>query len=163
VFLHLKIFLGGQRFHDDEVNEAVNTWFASQAASFYDAGIQKLMPLYNKCPNNGGNYVAKYCKVCTSNDNINGLEIIFFFNSPSELTFWITYVQILVRNFRNIRSKSSYSSPVTMTLNRSFRLFCVHHMSLLGGTLLRFDYIKSRYRCKYMALRGQKKKICPSA
>jgi histone-lysine N-methyltransferase SETMAR len=44
VFLHLETFLRGRRFHDDEVKEAVNTWFASQAASFYDAGIQKLVP-----------------------------------------------------------------------------------------------------------------------
>jgi hypothetical protein len=45
VFLHLKAFLGGRRVHDDkEVKEAVNTWFASQAASFYGAGIQKLVP-----------------------------------------------------------------------------------------------------------------------
>jgi hypothetical protein len=43
VFLHLQTFLGGQRFHDDnKVKEAVNMWFASQAASFYNAGIQKL-------------------------------------------------------------------------------------------------------------------------
>jgi hypothetical protein len=27
VFLHPKTFLGGRRFHDDEVKEAVNTWF----------------------------------------------------------------------------------------------------------------------------------------
>jgi hypothetical protein len=44
VFLHLKTFLGGRRFHDNEVKEAVNTWLASQVASFYDAGIQKLVP-----------------------------------------------------------------------------------------------------------------------
>jgi hypothetical protein len=51
---------GGRRFHDgSEVKEAVNTWFASQAASFYDAGIQNLVPRYNKCLNNGGNYVEK--------------------------------------------------------------------------------------------------------
>jgi hypothetical protein len=80
VFLHLKTFLGGRPFHDDsEVNEAVNTWFASQAASFYDTGIQKLVPRYDKCLNNGGNYVEKYCTVCTSNGNINGLEINSFF------------------------------------------------------------------------------------
>jgi hypothetical protein len=59
VFLHLKTFLGGRWFHDDEVKEAVNTWFASQAASFYDAGIQKLLLRYNKCLNNGENYVEK--------------------------------------------------------------------------------------------------------
>jgi hypothetical protein len=45
VFLHLKTFLGGWWFHDDKVvKEAVNTWFASQVASFYDAGVQKLVP-----------------------------------------------------------------------------------------------------------------------
>jgi hypothetical protein len=44
VFLHLKNFFGGRRFHNNEVKEAVNTWFASHAASFYDAGIQKLVP-----------------------------------------------------------------------------------------------------------------------
>jgi histone-lysine N-methyltransferase SETMAR len=55
VFLHLKIFLGGQWFHDDEVKEAINTRFASQVASLYDAEIQKLVPCYDKCLNNGGN------------------------------------------------------------------------------------------------------------
>jgi histone-lysine N-methyltransferase SETMAR len=60
VFLHLKTFFGGWRFHDNsEVKEAVNTWFASQVASFYDAGIQKLVPRYDKGLNNGGNYVEK--------------------------------------------------------------------------------------------------------
>jgi hypothetical protein len=44
VFLHLKTFLDGLWFHDNEVKEAINMWFASQAASFYDAGIQKLVP-----------------------------------------------------------------------------------------------------------------------
>jgi histone-lysine N-methyltransferase SETMAR len=40
VFLHLKKFLGGRRFLEgDDVKEAVNTRFSSQAASFYDAGI----------------------------------------------------------------------------------------------------------------------------
>jgi hypothetical protein len=59
VFLHLKTFLGGRRFHDDEVKKAINTWFVSQAVSFYDAGIQKLVPRYDKCLKNGGNYVEK--------------------------------------------------------------------------------------------------------
>jgi hypothetical protein len=34
-------------------------WFASQAASFYDAGIQKLVPRYDKWLNNDENYVEK--------------------------------------------------------------------------------------------------------
>jgi hypothetical protein len=49
MFLHLKTFLGGRRFHDyNDVKEAVNTWFALQAASFYNAGIQKLVPRYDE-------------------------------------------------------------------------------------------------------------------
>jgi hypothetical protein len=28
--LHQKTFLGGRRFHDDKVKEAINTWFESQ-------------------------------------------------------------------------------------------------------------------------------------
>jgi hypothetical protein len=57
LFLHLKSFLGW-RFHG-EVKEAVTTWFASQAAAFYDEGIQKLVQRYDKCLNNDGNYVEK--------------------------------------------------------------------------------------------------------
>ena len=59
MFLHLKSFLAGRRFHDNEVKEAVTTCFASQAASFYDEGIQKLVQRCDKCLNNGGNYVEK--------------------------------------------------------------------------------------------------------
>ena len=60
LFLHLKSFLAGRRFHDNnEVKEAVTTCFASQATSFYDEGIQKLLQRYDKCLKNGGNYVEK--------------------------------------------------------------------------------------------------------
>jgi histone-lysine N-methyltransferase SETMAR len=60
LFLHLNTFLGGRRFHgDSKVKEAGNTWFASQVASFYDAGIQKLVRCHDKCLNSGGNYVEK--------------------------------------------------------------------------------------------------------
>jgi hypothetical protein len=60
LFLHLKSFLAGRRFHDyNEVKEAVTTCFASQAASFYYEGIQKLVQRYDKYLENGGNYVEK--------------------------------------------------------------------------------------------------------
>jgi len=42
-----------------EVKEAVSTGFASQAASFYDEGIQKVVKRYENCLNDGGNYVEK--------------------------------------------------------------------------------------------------------
>jgi hypothetical protein len=42
VFLHLKNFLGGRLFHDDnKVKEAISMWLASHVASFYIAGIKK--------------------------------------------------------------------------------------------------------------------------
>jgi len=46
LFLHLKSFLVGRRFHD-EVKEVVDTCFASKAASFYNEGIQKLVQRYD--------------------------------------------------------------------------------------------------------------------
>jgi hypothetical protein len=60
LFLHLKSFLADWRFgNDDEVKEAVTMCFASQTAPFYDEGMQKLVQHYDKCVNNGGNYVRK--------------------------------------------------------------------------------------------------------
>ena len=58
LFLHLKKFLGSKRFdEDDDLKGAVQKWLTSQAASFYEEGIQKLVPRYDKCLNNGGEYV----------------------------------------------------------------------------------------------------------
>jgi histone-lysine N-methyltransferase SETMAR len=57
LLLHLKSFLAGWRIHDDEDKETVPMCFASQVASFYNKGTQKLVQCYNKCLNNGGNYV----------------------------------------------------------------------------------------------------------
>jgi hypothetical protein len=60
LFLHLKSFLAGQQFHDNNmVKEAISTCFASQVASFYDEGIQKLVQHYDNFRNNGGNYIEK--------------------------------------------------------------------------------------------------------
>jgi len=53
-----KKFLGGKRFDDDDgLKDAVQKWLTSQAAAFYEKGIQKLVPRYDKCLNNGGEYV----------------------------------------------------------------------------------------------------------
>jgi len=59
LFLHLKKFLGGKRFDDNELKDGVQKWLTSQAAASYEEGIQKLVPHYNKCLNNGGEYVEK--------------------------------------------------------------------------------------------------------
>ena len=64
LFLHLKKFLGGKRFDDDDdLKDAVQKWLTSQAAAFYEEGIQKLVPRY-KCLNNGGEYAEKYFEEC---------------------------------------------------------------------------------------------------
>ena len=60
LFLHLKKFLGGKQFDDDDdLKDAVQKWLTSQAAAFCDEGVQKLVPRYDKCLNNGGEYVEK--------------------------------------------------------------------------------------------------------
>lgn len=60
LFLHLKKHLAGQRHSDDdEVKTFVKQWLSNQAASFFDDGIQKLVPRYDKCLNCNGNYVEK--------------------------------------------------------------------------------------------------------
>jgi len=60
LFVHLKKFLGGKRFDDDDdLKNAVQKWPKSQAAAFYEEGTQKLVPRYDKCLNNGGEYVEK--------------------------------------------------------------------------------------------------------
>jgi len=58
LFLHLKKFLGGKRFDDVDLKDAVQKWPTLQAAAFYD-GIQKLLPRYDECLNNGSEYVEK--------------------------------------------------------------------------------------------------------
>ncbi|GFS81372.1 histone-lysine N-methyltransferase SETMAR [Trichonephila clavipes] len=61
VFLHLKkVLSSGESFGNDEEQKTfVTRWFHSQAAEFYDRGIQKLIPRYDMCPNSGGGYVEK--------------------------------------------------------------------------------------------------------
>jgi len=60
LFLDPKKFLGGKRFGDDnDLKDAVQKWLTSQVASFYVEGIQKLVPCYEKCFNNGSEYVEK--------------------------------------------------------------------------------------------------------
>ena len=49
----------GKKFEDDEVQEEVMTWFKGPAADFYGSGMQKLVPILNKCLDNAGDYVEK--------------------------------------------------------------------------------------------------------
>ncbi|GBL72997.1 Histone-lysine N-methyltransferase SETMAR [Araneus ventricosus] len=60
LFTAMKKWLGEQYFSDDEeLKNAVTHWLKSQAAAFYAEGIGKLVKRYDKCLNNGGDYVEK--------------------------------------------------------------------------------------------------------
>ncbi len=56
----LKPALRGIRFHSDaEVEQWCCQYFHKLDASYYDAGIHKLLPCYKKCLHNLGDYVEK--------------------------------------------------------------------------------------------------------
>ena len=61
IFLHLEKFLSGesQRFHNDRGEDDCHIGFQSQTADFYDTGIQKMVPRYDKRLNSKGEYVEK--------------------------------------------------------------------------------------------------------
>jgi hypothetical protein len=67
LFLRLNKFLADQRFlNNDDIREAVNKCQSEQAATFYEKGIQKLVPCYYQCVNNGEKYVEKQLKIWQS-------------------------------------------------------------------------------------------------
>jgi transposase len=58
-FAYLKNWLRSQRFNNnEELIEGVKTWLNSQAADFFDRGMQKLIPRY-KCLSSDCDYVEK--------------------------------------------------------------------------------------------------------
>ncbi|GBM96265.1 hypothetical protein AVEN_134449-1 [Araneus ventricosus] len=59
LFAHMKRWLGGQIFTTDELQTSVQNWLKTQATAFYDEGIGKLVPRYDKCMNWNGDYVEK--------------------------------------------------------------------------------------------------------
>jgi hypothetical protein len=59
-FIDLKRYLAAQRFsNDDEMKTAVQHWVKTLAADFFDEGLQKLVPRYDKYLKLGGDYVEK--------------------------------------------------------------------------------------------------------
>ena len=59
-FLHLKKFLSGQHFENDrEAEMNVTQWLQSRVADFYNTGLQKSVPQYDKCLNSEGENVEK--------------------------------------------------------------------------------------------------------
>ncbi|GFW38282.1 histone-lysine N-methyltransferase SETMAR [Trichonephila clavipes] len=60
LFLHLKSFLAGKHFNNDkELKENVSNWLKTQTATFYEEGIEKLVPRYDTCLQNFSSYVER--------------------------------------------------------------------------------------------------------
>ncbi|GFV77144.1 alpha-tocopherol transfer protein-like [Trichonephila clavipes] len=60
LFFHLKSFLAGKHFNNDkELKENVSNSLKTQAATFYEEGIEKLVPRYDTCLQNFGSYVER--------------------------------------------------------------------------------------------------------
>jgi hypothetical protein len=63
LFTYQMKLLRSQRFNsNEELMEGVKTWLSSQAPYFFDTGIQKLIPQYDKCLNSCSYYVEKLLK-----------------------------------------------------------------------------------------------------
>ncbi|GFV40754.1 histone-lysine N-methyltransferase SETMAR [Trichonephila clavipes] len=66
LFLHLKSFFAGKHFNNDkELKENVSNWLKTQAATFYEEGIEKLVPRYDTCLQNFGSYVESLPELCS--------------------------------------------------------------------------------------------------
>jgi hypothetical protein len=60
LFTKMKVWLATQRLHTiEELMNGVSNWLHNLAVPFFDEGLQKLVPWYNKCLNVNGNYVEK--------------------------------------------------------------------------------------------------------
>ncbi|GFU78215.1 histone-lysine N-methyltransferase SETMAR [Trichonephila clavipes] len=60
LFLHFKSFLADKHFNNDkELKENVSNWLKTQAATFSEEGIEKLVPRYDTCLQNFGSYVER--------------------------------------------------------------------------------------------------------
>jgi hypothetical protein len=60
LFTYVKNWLGSQRFNNNEqLMESVKTWLTSQGADFFETGMQKRIPRYDKCLNSCGDYVER--------------------------------------------------------------------------------------------------------
>ena len=59
LFGSMKEHLRGQKFADDEVMEAVQSWLKATPRSFFLEGIHKLVDRWTRCVVKQGDYVKK--------------------------------------------------------------------------------------------------------
>jgi transposase len=59
LFTYLKNWLASLCFSSSELMKGVKTWLSSKAPDFFDTGIQKRIPRYDRCLSSEGVYVEK--------------------------------------------------------------------------------------------------------
>ena len=59
LFGPMKVHLRGQKFADDKVMEAVQSWLKATSKSFFLEGIHKFVDRWTKCVVKQGDYVEK--------------------------------------------------------------------------------------------------------
>ncbi|GFW83333.1 uncharacterized protein TNCV_2544311 [Trichonephila clavipes] len=65
------LFLAGKHFNNDkELKENVSNWLKTQAATFYEEGIEKLVPRYDTCLQNFGSYMERQINLEKDNDDV---------------------------------------------------------------------------------------------
>ena len=89
LFLHQNKSLGGKRFDDDnDLKDAVQKWLTSQAAAFYEEGIQTLCPATISVSIIVANIWKNSLKnVESDNNKILHKTLLDFFYSETVLTF----------------------------------------------------------------------------
>ena len=92
LFLHLKKFLGGKRFDDDDgLKDAVQKWLTYQAAAFYEEGIQNLCTAKISASVMAANmWINSLKNIESDNNKILYETLIDIFLQRKVLTFWIS-------------------------------------------------------------------------
>ena len=70
----------------------------NQVATWYEEGIHKLMPRYDKCPNVNGDYVEKLTKVCAK-ICIFSFCIVIKEYGETFFTLWTVFVTLARKSF----------------------------------------------------------------
>ena len=65
LFLHLRMWLASQYFHNDELQISILGWLQSLAGEFYDCRIHTFIKQYDKYLNLARNCVEKWMKDCS--------------------------------------------------------------------------------------------------
>jgi len=149
LILHLKKFLAGKRFDDDdELKDSVQKCLTSQAAAFYEEGKQNLCPANISASIMAANMWKNSLKNVESvNNKILYETFRFFFYSETVLTVWISLVAsqhyLLHRNVPPDVSKISWTrSPAhikSLSQNSSQMLSSSPLLHIPRSVTLRFQ------------------------